>query len=201
MTVEDTRNSDSGYSDWPAPQFIRREVWRVQQVQDFPTLGEGFIVPTVYRPDDPSTPYDFTVDIRHWRPEFDDWVQRGSHLLITGELYLAVKASEYEPDYDGGGEAFIGYVKPSRRIVHEREVMLRISRMLTEGSVMADGRQRYNHWALVNYKGEAWRARFPGSTTELQKGNWHRCDIQRRIDVHRFEPWTPTDESSENLPF
>ena len=201
MTIEDTRNSDSSYSDWPVAQQVRREVWRVRSVQDFPSLGEGFIVPTVYRPDEPDKPFDFTVDMRHWRPEFDDWVQRGMHLLITGELYLAVKNCEYEPHHDENAAPFIGYVKPSRRVVHEIDAMLRVQRMLTQGTTMADGRARFNHWAMVSYQGEAWRARFPGSTPDLAEGRYYRCEIQRRIDIQRFEPWVPPTDEDAKLPF
>ena len=192
MSVSETRQSDGGsYRDWPSPQMADREHWTIKQVTNYPSLGDGFIVPEVYRPGKRDVGYFFTIDAKHWMPEFDEWTQRGKHLLISGELFLDIKESKLEENYDADAPPFRGYKKPSSLDAHEYDMVIRISQMLTQGDVLASGQMRFNHWALVEYKGEAWRARFKADAPDLVAGNHLRVTLNRRMDVTQWEPYDP----------
>ena len=191
MSLNEMRQGGGQYRNWPSPQITFKEQWKVKLRTDYPQLGDGFVVPHVYRPDASDDVYMFTVDAPYWLPEFDDWVVPGRSLLISGELFLDVKQAEYLEGYNPKSESFIGYRKPSRIQAHVRDEEIRIKEILTEGGQMQDGRQRFNHWAIVEYDGAEWRARFKVETSGLANGRYFRAAFNRRIDVLEFQPYTP----------
>lgn len=192
MSVESIRNSDGGYATWPSPQVTHRERWRVKFRQDFPDLGEGFVGLFVYRQENPDEVYRFAIGLPEWETRFDVWVVPGRELRVTGDLFLHICDMKALEGYAPGSEnEFVGWRKRSNVKADVQGAKIRVRTNLTQGSRMNDGRERYNHWSIVELGGDnLWRCRIPlkKAPAAVEEGSWYEVAYNRRIDVIEFEP-------------
>ena len=199
MSVQQQRQEGGGgYQNWPSPQITHNEEWVSKYVDRYPNLGDGFVVPVVYRPSNPGEEYKFTIDMPSWSVIFDRWFIPGQSVMITGDLFLDVRIVEHLEDFDPtAGEVFAGYRKPSKKRADVKDQVVQIKQVLSGN----DNQMGFNIWAIVEFGGQQWRARFKKADAEnIQSGQWYKVGYNRRIDVHEFIA-KDFDPSDEQVPF
>lgn len=193
--MADTKQNEGDFS----PLLVTRgDTWRVNLREDFPQLGDGWLVISVCKPDTPTIVWKFSIPYEHWSSEMDPLVFPGKRIIINGEMHYDIKHMMHLPDFkpENLGKRPVGYVRPPRPAVHVTDAIVQVTRLLATGDVREDGKPQFNYWFAIKDGDIDVKAKIDKASREeragaetmsmLKPGQWFKIGYNRRIEVESF---------------